>query len=260
MALQVDGKVLIGGAFTTVAGFPRPRLARLGTNGTLDATFPSLGITNGNVFAISLAPGGKILIGGNFRYLNNVPRSGVARLNGDGTLDTSFDPGAGAAGTVYTVGALTNGMVFIGGDFTMVNGTNRNRYALLRPDGSVSEVFDSTVGADNTVFASQVTPDQKIFIGGDFTTVGGVSREGVARLNVFALPSVAVLTGPQISGGVARISVTTTPHYVYILEGSSDLRYWLPLSTNVAAGVTLDLLDANYSGSGHRFYRVRIEE
>ena len=191
--------------------------------------------------------------------MNGVARGGVARLNGDGSLDLSFHPGTGVTGTVYTVCALTNGSVFIGGDFSTVDGTNRSRYALLRKDGAVSVAFDSRLGANGTVFASLVTPDQKVIIGGDFTTVGGVSRRGVARLNVGAEAVAALLSVPRFNGSTAEVSVTTTPNFRYVLEGSGDLLYWLPLQTNLASGASLILTDANASGAGRRFYRVRVE-
>ena len=256
VSLEADGKVLIGGAFTNVAGFSRPRLARLGTDGIMDGTFPSLGITNGNIYAIAPAPGGKILIGGSFRYVHGVARSGVARLNGDGSLDLSFHPGSGVVGTVYTVGALTNGAVFIGGDFVSYNGTNARRYALLKPDGLVDPFFDATIGADNTVYASVVSPEQTIVIGGDFTTVGGVARKGVARLSM-GDPTVIRVVGPQVTGDQALLSINTSPGRAYVLEGSSDLLQWFSLNTNVATGVTLDFVDPGVSGQGHRFYRAR---
>ena len=69
-----------------------------------------------------------------------------------------------------------------------------------------------------------------------------------------------MLAGPRIFGGAALFRVNTTSNYLYILEGSTDLLYWLPLSTNLANGVNLDLTDPNYPGSGRRFYRMRVEE
>jgi uncharacterized delta-60 repeat protein len=256
VALQPDGKVLIGGGFTNVAGFSRPRLARLGTNGILDVTLPAVTITNGNIFALAAAPGGKILIGGSFRYVNGVPRSGIARLNGDGSLDLTFAPGTGATGTVYTVSVLTNGSVFVGGDFTSMNGVPCGRYALLRENGSVDTQFDASVGADNTVFASVITPEQQVIIGGDFTTVGGQTRRGVARLNVAGQQTLR-FTQVIVVGDTAMPQINSVPGGAYVLEGSTNLTYWLPLSTNVATGVTLDFNDPSVLSNSLRFYRAR---
>ena len=256
VALQADGKVLLGGGFTNVAGFHRPRVARLGTNGILDVTLLPVTITNGNVFAIASAPGGKILIGGSFRSINGVLRSGLARLNGDGSLDLSFDPGVGATGIVYTVSVLTNGSVFAGGDFSSMGGVPRGRYALLRENGSLDLTFGSTNGADNTVFASVLTPDQKVIIGGDFTTVGGQPRRGVARLNASEIQTLR-FTEVAVVAGSARLRLNSVPGSAYILEGTSDLSYWFAFSTNVATGVTLDFSDPNVLSNSHRFYRAR---
>src|SRR5438105_4383909 len=63
IAVQADGKILIGGDFTTVLGVARNRIARLNPDGTLDAFNPN---ANGGVNAIAVQADGKILAGGNF--------------------------------------------------------------------------------------------------------------------------------------------------------------------------------------------------
>jgi uncharacterized delta-60 repeat protein len=256
VALQSDGKVLIGGGFTNVAGFPRPRLARLGTNGILDVTLPAITITNGNIFALAPAPGGKIVIGGSFRYVNGFPRSGIARLNGDGSLDLTFNPGTGVTGTVYTVSVITNGSVFMGGDFTSVDGVSCRRYALLRENGSVETQFDASVGADNTVFASVITPDQQVIIGGDFTTVGGQQRRGVARLNMVN-DQLLRFTQVVSEGGSVLLRLNSIPGNAYILEGSTNFSQWFSIKTNAVSGTTWDFYDPIAPANSQRFYRAR---
>jgi uncharacterized delta-60 repeat protein len=260
VALQSDGKVLVGGAFSTVGGLPYPRLARLGSNGVVDETFSALAIDDGNVFAVAPTVDGRILIGGNFRHVNGFSRSGVARINTDGSLDMTFDPGTGVTGTVYTVFGLADGGVFIGGDFTTVNGFTCRRYALLQANGMVDPRFDSSIGADNTVFASLLTPDKQIFIGGAFTTIGGVPRRGVARLNLGDLPPLQPfeIVEIRIVLNAAYISVLSIPGRSYVLEGSTNMSYWFNLSTNVATGTLLDFIDPNVSGNSQRFYRARL--
>ena len=252
-ALQSDGKVLIGGSFTNVAGVYHPGLARLGTNGVMDSSFAAISLSNGTVFAVASAPDGKVLIGGSFHAVNGVPRRGIARLNANGTLDTSFAPVSGVNGNVYTVSIFKNGWVFIGGDFTSVNGVTQNRYALLHDDGVVEDFFGSSIGADNVVYASLITPDQKIYIGGDFTMVGGLIRRGVARLNADVLR----LGTPRIVSNAVRMTLNSVAGSTYVLESSSDLLYWIPLSTNVATGAGLEFTDVNVSANSMRFYRAR---
>ena len=90
IALQSDGKFVIVGAFTTVGGVTRNRIARLNVDGTLDTSFnPD---SNDTALAIAIQPDGKIIVGGFFTTVGGVTRNSIARLNSDGTVDTSFNP------------------------------------------------------------------------------------------------------------------------------------------------------------------------
>jgi hypothetical protein len=85
VAVQSDGKILIGGNFTTVQDVPRNYLARLNTDGTLDTAFDPN--PNSNVFAIALQADGKILVGGNFDQGSGMPTIGGATRNRIARLD-----------------------------------------------------------------------------------------------------------------------------------------------------------------------------
>jgi uncharacterized delta-60 repeat protein len=183
VAFQPDGKVLIGGDFTTVNGVGRNRIARLNANGSLDTGFnPGTGVL-GAVEAVALQLDGKVLIGGQFTQFNEVGRNNIARLNANGSLDTGFNPGTGADSTVLTVALQTNGQVLIGGNFTHVNGVDRNFIARLNANGTLDSGFDPGTGANDQVEALAVQPDGHALIGGLFTTVNGVGRNRIARLN-----------------------------------------------------------------------------
>src|SRR5438093_670306 len=96
VVVQPDGKILIGGDFTTLspnggAAVTRNRIARLNPDGTLDAFNPN---ANGTVYAIAVQADGKILAGGLFTSIGGQTRNRIARLNSDGTLETAFDPNA----------------------------------------------------------------------------------------------------------------------------------------------------------------------
>jgi len=137
--LQSNGKVLIGGYFSAVAGTNRNGIARLNTNGSLDATFdPGAGVGGGlsgyEVKSVVVQPDGKVLIGGYFATVNGTNRNGIARLNADGSLDSSFDPGAGADGSVRSIALQRDGKVLIAGEFNTVNGVMRRYVARLYGD------------------------------------------------------------------------------------------------------------------------------
>ena len=99
--MQSDGKIIIGGSFTSYDGIGRNSIARLNADGSLDIGFnPGTGANN-PVHSITLQPDGKIIIGGDFTNYNGTGRNRVARLNTDGSLDTGFNPGIGPTTTVF---------------------------------------------------------------------------------------------------------------------------------------------------------------
>ncbi|HST51127.1 MAG TPA: Calx-beta domain-containing protein, partial [Pyrinomonadaceae bacterium] len=182
LALQPDGKILVGGDFSSVDGVARNGLARVNADGSLDTTFDAaLGLSQ-TVHAILIQPDGRILIGGSFSRVNGTTRNNIARLNADGTLDTSFDPGSGASDVVLSIARQSGGKVLIGGQFTKVNGATQNRIARLNTDGTLDMSFNAGSGANNFVEVVAVQPDDGIFIAGDFDIVNGTARNRIARL------------------------------------------------------------------------------
>src|SRR6185503_8240624 len=100
IAVQADGKILVGGNFSTLAPnggatVTRNNIARLETDGRLDRTLNLSAIGN-FVVATAVQADGKILIGGDFTSVLGAARNNIARLNPDGTLDTVFNPNANA--------------------------------------------------------------------------------------------------------------------------------------------------------------------
>jgi hypothetical protein len=95
MVAQLDGKLVIGGDFTTVDGVVRNRIARLNTDGSLDLFFDVGTGADGTVYSVALTPDEHVIIGGDFYFVNGLPRRGVARLNPDDPIDVQILPGAG---------------------------------------------------------------------------------------------------------------------------------------------------------------------
>jgi len=183
ISIQSDGKIIIGGFFTTYNGIARNRIARLNVDGTLDASFNQGTGADGVVRNTSIQSDGKIIIGGDFESYNGIARNRIARLNVDGTLDDSFDPGTGADNTVLTTSIQSDGKIIIGGQFTTYNGIAGNQIARLNTDGSLDGTFDPGSGADERVWTTSIQSDGKIIIGGFFTTYDGIARNRIARLN-----------------------------------------------------------------------------
>jgi uncharacterized delta-60 repeat protein len=188
MALQADGKILVAGAFTILGGggsgtATRNFIGRLNADGTLDSSFnPG---ANGTIYAMAVQTDGKIVVGGSFSMLGGggtgtTARSFIARLNSDGSLDTSFNPGANS--TVYSFAVQSDGKILVGGNFTMLGGNARNHIARL--NGDVSGTLDNSFnpGADNTVVAIVAQADGTTLVGGHFTTLAGSARNHIGKL------------------------------------------------------------------------------
>ncbi|HEY2953204.1 MAG TPA: delta-60 repeat domain-containing protein, partial [Verrucomicrobiae bacterium] len=130
----------------------------------VDASFDPGAGANNDVFALALQADGKILVGGQFRTFNGTNRSRIARLNADGSLDLSFDPGLGANGDVYAVALQPDGKVVIGGAFTDVNGVTNLYAARLLTNGAVDTSFAAGAAINNELRAIVVQPDGKVVI------------------------------------------------------------------------------------------------
>lgn len=185
VAVQKDGRIVVGGEFTKVAGETRVRLARLNADGTLDPTFRPA--CDSLVYALSLQPDGKVLVGGQFSLLDGYPCRRLGRLHPDGSFDPTFNPGAD--NTVRCLAVEADGRLLVGGDFTVIAGQSRSRIARFTPAGNLEESFDP--GADLTVCSLAVQPDGKILVGGGFVRLGGQSHSGLGRLNRDGSPEAA---------------------------------------------------------------------
>src|SRR5205085_541556 len=120
--VQADGKIIIGGVFNSINGQRRYNLARLLPDGSLDAGFGVSFGTSRSVRAMAVQSTGKIIIVGSFYAVDGVACGHVARLNPDGTLDNTFNPGIGADNIVYAVTVDSSDNIYIGGAFQAVNG------------------------------------------------------------------------------------------------------------------------------------------
>ena len=184
---QPDGKLLVAGEFTNIAGATRRGLVRLNADGSLDAGFTAV-IGDGAVFAIALQADGRILIGGTFTQVGPSSRNRLARLNTDGKLDTAFD--VSVQGTVRALAVQADQRILVDGDFTSIGGSFRYYVSRVNADGTVDDGFDvardPTPGA--SVYDIVVQPDGYILVAGSL---------GIGRVSaMFSLTDLALSTGP----------------------------------------------------------------
>jgi uncharacterized delta-60 repeat protein len=182
LALQPDGKILVAGKFTSFDNRPVGGLVRLLSDGNLDESFKGGTDDQAEVLAVNILADGKILAGGNFTRFNGAAANRIARLNPDGTVDTSFNPGSGPDAEVMDIAVQPDGKIVIGGNFTNVQGAARNRIARLEADGRLDKNMNPGGGADKSVWRMASQADGKIVIAGAFENFDGVRCGGVARL------------------------------------------------------------------------------
>lgn len=177
IVIQPDGKVIIGGRFTSVNGQPRGNLARLNPDGTLDSTFANsfeAGVS-GQVLALALQADGSVIVGGSFTQANSFQIYNIARYKTDGSIDKGFASGdgtgsPGADGPVFALTVQPDGKIVLGGSFSQVIGQPRRSVARLNADGSLdAPVLSNPQAASGTVKAVVLDARGALVAGGRFS-------------------------------------------------------------------------------------------
>lgn len=183
IAIQDDGKILVGGIFTTYSGSSSPRLIRLNANGTIDNTFNVGTGFDADVYSIAIQNDGCILVGGNFTSYSGSSYNRIIRLYPNGTIDNTLVIGTGFDDIVNVVRAQPDTDILVGGQFTTYNGTSIGSYMTkLKCDGTRDTNFETGTGYNNYVTCIEIQPDSKILIGGWFTEYNGVSVDRIVRV------------------------------------------------------------------------------
>lgn len=118
-----DGKIIVGGSFTSALSFPYNKLTCLNSNGSINTSFNIGDGISGTVYAIKTTPNNKILVGGGFNFYNNVSQMSIIQLNPDGSKDANFVNGSGMFSTsfspdVYCINIQADSNIVVGGEFT----------------------------------------------------------------------------------------------------------------------------------------------
>ncbi len=213
-----DGRILIGGDFTSVSSITRQRIALLHADGKPDATFDAASGASSTVRRVAIAPDGKVLMGGSFSTVAGASSRSLAKVTAP---VSATRPAAGAAGSrVVAVGdvltiqgsnlANVTGVRFSGGvsatysvisnaliSVTVPTGAGGGPitlksaftdgispfpiYPMPLAPGTIDPQFDPGSGAGSTVYALARDASGRILAAGDFSTVNGIGRNGLAR-------------------------------------------------------------------------------
>ncbi|MDQ3711740.1 MAG: FG-GAP-like repeat-containing protein [Acidobacteriota bacterium] len=184
LALFGDGKLLIGASrnFLTEAAVP----FKLTTTGEKDTTFnPPANAAQSSVYIYDAAiqPDGKILIAGRYRSVSNLTKSFIARLNADGSLDSTFQNGEDTDKEISAFALLSNGKILIVKGNPSFMSVQRSNVFRLNADGSQDNSFNAGTGADGRINAILALPTGRIFLGGRFANFNNQPRQNLALLD-----------------------------------------------------------------------------
>ncbi len=231
LEIQPDGKILVGANLS---------ILRLNPNGSLDISYNSATLESSDVTKFVLMPNGQVLVGGAFRIINNITVNYIARLNADGTVDTSFNPGGtGASSTVSGFDVLPDGKIIIGGTFFFYNGVSRRKNARLNSDGTLDTTYNYTADINNSAFISSVVSigDGKFYLGGSDSTN---TFQKLIRVNADGTRDTAFNAAFYQPGSVTQ--VLSQPDGKFIITGDFTRVYGIerPFIARLDANGSLD--------------------
>lgn len=161
---------------------------------------------NGSVDATALQADGRVVVVGAFTSVNGTARANIARLQADGSLDTTWNPVAN--GRVRAVAVDAAGAILIGGDFTIAGGLSRAHIAKLAATGTGSADATWNPNANGSVLAIVVAAGA-VYAGGDFTTIGAQARSRIAKLAGGGSGSADAIWDPAANATVAALAAGT---------------------------------------------------
>ncbi|MBX2981026.1 MAG: hypothetical protein KF905_17185 [Flavobacteriales bacterium] len=192
MLVLPDGRILLGGSFSSYAGVPASNIVRVLATGAIDPTFSASPGANGRVEDMLLMPNGDVMLAGSFTAFNGSTRYNVARLDPDGALTPwiAFGLPAHPQG-MRTLALQSDGKLLVGGHASGA-GSSPQSSGVVRvlPGGGIDDTFDVGDGfgymLPGTPFPAVyvLLPDGQggIIVGGNFTAVDGTGRNFIARL------------------------------------------------------------------------------
>jgi uncharacterized delta-60 repeat protein len=214
---QQDGKIMISGPFDDYSNIIRYNVARLNNDGTLDPTFDSYNIPqNGSIytiFDIAILDDGKYIINGSFSTYDQVTSNYIAKINHDGTIDTSFNIGLGPNDFVYETYVQQDGKILIGGNFTTYNGNSINRIARL--DNSLLSTDPYLLGDSITIYPNP-TKDKV-----DIRLDNGLETESI--LTIYSSTGQLLKVEEFTNRKTIDLSFLTSGMYVFCIKNGTQI-------------------------------------
>ncbi|HNP18553.1 MAG TPA: MBG domain-containing protein [Fulvivirga sp.] len=139
---------------------------KIDSNNKLDPNFNNLRNRFGGVYANHVQEDGKIIIGGDFNFIDKIPQNNIARLDFDGSVDMTFNSNTGTNGPIFVMKEQYDGKIICGGKFTFYNQAYRKGLVRILNDGSIDMEFDPYLEDFAFIYAIAIQDDGKILIKG----------------------------------------------------------------------------------------------
>jgi uncharacterized delta-60 repeat protein len=184
--VQSDGKILVGGTFSTYNGTTVGSIVRLNSDGSIDTSFINYSSAGNTVTSIITLSNSKILVAGTNQKYNGVDRGLIVRLNSDGGLDNTFIKtitGLSSNQIISTMKVNSDGTILVAGEDLNAPSITNAEMLKLNSDGSLDTTFISGFSTGGRIRNIELQSDGKIIVGGNFTTYNGLSVGRIVKLN-----------------------------------------------------------------------------
>lgn len=243
IAVQSNGKVLVGGSFTSYNGTLCSNIIRLKKDGSLDAGF-SDAFADGVVRKIIIDKDDRIIIAGDFENVNGIPMRGIARIKPNGTLDATFNSIIDAYGRGYDCKISSRGKIYLALIYQDGNYTFGTDIIRLNKDGTKDESFQIPTGEFYSIYTLAFNNDNKLLAGGSgnfsssFQTYPGVvaqfNADGSIDSTLDYLRTESVLNGSVrtihvlendrlVIGGEFSANTFSSINHIGLLESNGDI-------------------------------------
>ena len=185
LVVQADGRILMGEEFTSIGGCSNSFLARLNSDGSLDASFDPPEQTDRAVSRLLQQPDRKVLVGGSFGRLLGHVQPALARLLEDGSLDAAFDTSATFTTNtiIFSLALQDDGRLLVGYQYGSDGlGGILSRVVRVNTNGSLDPIFVCTNQISGFIFALLPQADGGVLFGGNFMSVIGSTNNALFRL------------------------------------------------------------------------------
>jgi uncharacterized delta-60 repeat protein len=203
-----DGTLLTSGFFTTYSGSTANYIIKLNSNGTRDTTFNpgNQYTTDGIAYSGYLVGNSQYVLAGSFSTYSGSTTNRIARINSDGTRDTTFNVGTGPNSTILSISRQSDLKTIATGYFTAYSGSANNYIVRINTDGTKDTTFNLGTGFNSIPFATQIQSDDKILVAGQFTTYSGSANNNrIIRLNTLGNKDTTFNTGTGFNNNVYGI-------------------------------------------------------